>query len=116
MARDLILIGSIPIHVECIDGWWLVWSANDWLREPNGSVSYRNFDQIVHFPEAGREACRSEILLRAFADTLITRGANDELTWIEDKNHRGMLPTSVLDRVMQKNVGRTVVFTSREEP
>jgi hypothetical protein len=67
LMRDLILTSAVPASVDCLEGWWIVSSKRDWLVQPDGLVSLWNFSHIVHFPEAGREACRSEILLKAFA-------------------------------------------------
>ena len=111
LVRDLILMRSLPFDVDYIDKWWIISSEKDWLLAPDGSVTFRNFKHIVHFPEAGREACHSEILLSAFADAVVTRRANDELTWIAGDHERNMLPKEVLERLMQEGGGRTIAFT-----
>lgn len=111
LVRDLILTESLPLSVDCIDEWWVVSSEKDWLLIPSGSVTFRSFKHIVHFPEAGREACHSEILLSAFADAVVTRGANDKLTWITGGHERRILPKEVLKRLMLERRGRTVAFT-----
>jgi hypothetical protein len=111
LVRDLILTGSVPFGVDYIDGWWVVSSEKDWLLLPSGSITLRSFKHIVHFPEAGREACHSEILLSAFADAVVTQGANDKLTWITGDHERRILPKEVLKKLMQEGRGRTVAFT-----
>ena|SRR5258706_10571055 len=108
LVRDLILVGSIPLQVDCIDGWWLVSSGKDWLLSPGGGVTLRSFRHIVHFPEAGREACHSEILLSAFADVVVTRGENGEVTWISGDQERWISPKEILGQLMRD--GRTVAF------
>ena len=50
LVRDLILTGSLPLSVDCIDEWWV---EKDWLLIPSGTVTFRSFKHIVHFPEAG---------------------------------------------------------------
>ena len=108
LVRDLILTGSLPLSVDCIDEWWV---EKDWLLIPSGTVTFRSFKHIVHFPEAGREACHSGILLSAFADAVVTRGANDRLTWITGGHERRILPKEVLKRLTPEGRGRTVAFT-----
>src|SRR5262245_39674847 len=111
LVRDLILLESLPVHVHHIDGWWLVASARDWLLDPDGSISLRHFTDIVHFPEAGRAACHNEILLTAFADAVVTRGAREELTWISGDGNQWALPPSVLEHFSEDNPGRVVAFS-----
>jgi hypothetical protein len=74
LTRDLIVMNAVPLRVHHIDTWWVISSAKDWLVQPDGSVSLRNFTQIIPFPDAGREACHSEIFLTAFADAVATGG------------------------------------------
>ena len=111
LVRDLILTGSLPLGVDYLDEWWVVSSEKDWLLIPSGSITLRSFRHIVHFPEAGREACHSEILLSAFADAVVTRGENDKLTWITGDRERRILPKEVLKKLMQDGRGRTIAFT-----
>jgi hypothetical protein len=114
IVSDLVIQRSLPFSVDHVDEWWLISSAKDWLLGPDGSVSLQNFKRIVHFPEAGREACHSEIMLTAFADAVITRGANDELTWISGDQGLFTVPATILD-LMRCNPGRTVAFVSGGE-
>src|ERR1700722_2322714 len=109
LARDLIFMDSLPLHVRRVDAWWVVSSAKDWLVQSDGSVSLRNFQQIMPFPAAGREACHSEILLTAFADAVVTRGANDEMTWIAGDQHEYGLPADALE-LMRRTTGRAERF------
>jgi hypothetical protein len=111
LVRDLILLESLPAHIHHIDGWWLVASAKDWLLDPNGSISFRHFMDIVHFPEAGRDACHSEILLTAFADAVVTRRAREELVWISGDRSKRALPPRVLEYLSEENPGRVVAFS-----
>jgi hypothetical protein len=114
LARDLILMDSLPFQIDQADGWWLVSSAKDWLLQPDGTVSLRNFRQIVHFPEAGREACHTEVVLTAFADAVVTSGRDGDLTWITGEADQWTLPAKVLE-CLRDNSGRVVAFTSRDD-
>lgn len=108
LVRDLLLAGSMPFRVDCVDGWWLVSSDKDWLFTQGGAATLQSFKQIVHFPEAGREACHSEILLSAFADAVVTQGGGGELIWIIGDQERWILPKQILGHLARS--GRSVVF------
>jgi hypothetical protein len=110
LVHDLCLVGAAPIAVEEYEGWWLVSSYKDWLLQEDGSVSLWNFSHIAHFPQAGREACHSEILLTAFADVVITRGGADEMTWIVGDPRYSRLPTKLAERISRLVSGRCIVF------
>jgi hypothetical protein len=110
LVRDLILTGSLPFGVDYVDEWWVVSSDKDWLLIPSGSIILRSFKHIVHFPEAGREACHSEILLSAFAEAVVTRGADEKLTWITGDQNQRILPGEVLEKLMREGRGRKVAF------
>jgi hypothetical protein len=111
LVRDLTVTGSLPLGVDYVEGWWVVSSEKDWLLIPSGSITLRSFEHIVHFPEAGREASHSEILLSAFANAVVTRGSNEKLTWITGDQERWTLPKEVLKKLMQEGRGRAVAFT-----
>ena len=49
--------------------WWTIWSAQDWL--PAGNVR-RAFERIIRFPQGGPNGIRPEILLSAFASSVVT--------------------------------------------
>lgn len=108
LVRDLTLVRSVPFVVDCIDEWWLISSARDWLEE--GSISLRSFKHIVHFPEAGREACHSEILLTAFAKAVVTRGSDRELVWITGDEFQRRLPENIERQLLQNDTGRSIAF------
>lgn len=110
LVRDLILTGSLPFEVDYIAEWWVVSSEKDWLPISSEPATLRSFKRIVHFPEAGREACHSEILLSAFADAVVTQAKRDKLTWIVG-DHQRTLPKEVLKKLMQEGRGRAVAFT-----
>ena len=81
------------------------------MLEPDGSVSFSNFSHTAHFPEGGREACHSEILLSAFSNAVVTKGADDELTWVVGSPDLWMPPANALERI-QNNSGRAIAFTA----
>jgi len=115
LIHDLLLVDSLPIQVRRVDAWWVVSSGKDWLVQSDGSVSLENFRRVVRFPTAGLEACHLEILLTAFADAVVTRGASDELTWISGDQQRYTLPVQVVE-IMRDTTGRVVAFLSTSEP
>jgi hypothetical protein len=115
MVRDLILIGAVPVRVDYIDGWWSISAERDWLVQTDGAPSLWNFYNIVHFPQVGREACRSEILLTAFADVLVTRGAEGELIWISGDKNQWRLPEEINDSLSRPQIGRIVLFKRDED-
>jgi hypothetical protein len=102
LVRNLVLTKSLPLRVDLIDGWWTGSSEIDWLVETDGCITFRSFTYVVHFPLAGREACRSEILLTAFADAVVTRGEDAELEWFAGDAVRWTLPDRVED--MLRNI------------
>lgn len=116
MVRDLVLLKALPIHVDCVDGWWVVASAKDWLLGPDGSALLDNFRHIVHFPEAGREACHSEILVTAFAGSAVTQGIDKVLTWVTGDRDQRILPAHMLQQITRDYPGRVVAFTLSQEP
>lgn len=115
LVDDLILTDVLPVDVDHIDDWWIVSAATDWLIQSEGSVSLWNFTHIVHFPQKGREACRSEILLTAYAEAVITAGRTSELAWIVGNPDRSTLPARILERLSKQTVGRLVAFQMADE-
>jgi hypothetical protein len=110
LARDLIVTGFAPISVDSSGGWWFVSSAKDWLIDSTGSVTMWNFSHIVHLPEAGREACRSEIFLTAFADAVVTRGGTEDIIWIVGDPDRWPLPEEFAEHFSRPVPGRSIAF------
>ena|SRR5262249_22821525 len=110
VVRDLAITKSVPFSVDYIDGWWLVSSARDWLLAPSGAVSLRSFKHVVHFPEAGEDACHSEILLTAYASAVVTRGSDRELIWISGDENQLRMPEAIHRQLMQNDRGRSVAF------
>jgi hypothetical protein len=110
LVSDLIITGYVPLSVDYVDGWSIVSSEKDWLVQPDGSVSLWNFHHVVHFPQVGREACRSEILLTAFADAVVTAYGQDAATWIVGSPDEYPFTLSVQERFRPHEYGRTVAI------
>jgi hypothetical protein len=72
LVFDAILLGVSEIKVHALDGWHLILSTEAWFLRALGSFSVDSlFERIIPFPQAGANACRSEILVGAFADQII---------------------------------------------
>lgn len=69
---DALILGAADIRVLTADKWFLVASSIPWFLQSLGSLQIDSlFERIVPLPEAGANACRSEILLGAFASDII---------------------------------------------
>jgi hypothetical protein len=106
MLSDLIWSGARPAHVNGLDQWWEVSSAMDWLATQDG-IGIDAFARIVPLPVAGPNSHRSEILLAAFADAVVTSGS-DGINWIKGDGSSISLPSD-LD-LNETNGGRIVLF------
>jgi hypothetical protein len=114
LVRDLVIVRALPIHIDLIAEWWLISSQKDWLLQPDGSESLENFRHIVRFPEAGREACHSEILLTAFAEIALTWRAGGEMIWITDNDRAQWKFSEDFLRRAHTGPGRVIVFQTRD--
>lgn len=71
LVADALVLTDGPVTVERRNGWWIVGCESDWMtRQASGSVADL-FHKIVPFPEAGPNSLHCEILLTAFADTVV---------------------------------------------
>ena len=108
LLHDLVFLGALPVRADRIDSWWLVGSQQDWLRSSDGVISKRPFHAIVAFPAAGPNTHRAEAMLTAFADAVVTCGA-DGLEWIvRGKAHED--PPAVWLSESREYQGRFVAF------
>ena len=57
----------------------MIGSDIDWLGNHPDHAARELFFRIVAFPEAGANAMRAEILLMAFAQDVITKGADGQV-------------------------------------
>jgi hypothetical protein len=108
LMHDLILLDALPSRVERIGAWWLVSSERDWLASEHGGISTKPFFHIVAFPPAGDNSHRSEVLLTAFANAVLTCG-NDGLTWIRGDPEE-YLPDGLRIAFSRIGHGRIVAF------
>jgi hypothetical protein len=72
LARDILLLGSTTVEVRKIEKFWVISSQEDWLLDSNGNVSFEPFYKIIHFPAAGQNAMRNEVLAFALSQVLAT--------------------------------------------
>jgi hypothetical protein len=114
MLFDLVLLGALPAHVDRLGQWWEISAGKDWLAAPDGK-GIDVFVTIVPFPMAGPNSHRSEILLTAFADAVVTSGS-DGVHWI--KGDPSMTPQPQVRGPNNPGSGRLVAFrvgdTARE--
>ena len=76
LTADALLLGASRTLVVHTDQWWAVAADVDWLA---GAVVSADalFGRIVPFPQAGVNSMRSEVLLTAFADDVVTWSEGD---------------------------------------
>jgi len=102
-------LDALPARVERIDAWWWLAAAKDWLASADGIPSMAPFFNIIPFPAAGQNYFRSEVLLTAFADAVVTRGADGE-TWISGDRERWPLADQLQSALASATDGRIVAF------
>lgn len=71
LAGEAIRAGAADVRISRRDGWLLVDSDVDWLRDVEDVV----FDRIVPFPGAGPNSMFAEVLLVAFCEGVATASA-----------------------------------------
>ena len=79
IVGEVLLLGG---HEACAirdDAWWVIGSNVDWLGNHPDYSAKELFFRIVAFPEAGANSMRAEILLMAFAQDVITKGAEGQV-------------------------------------
>ena len=109
LVRDLVFLDALPAQVENYGDWWVVSSAKDWLVCSSGRLSFEPFFRIVPIPEAGHACFRTEILLTAFADCVITFGSEGP-TWVVGEEHRDALPTQLSSHPSIADSRRSVAY------
>ncbi len=79
LAGDALTLGATRTLVVHHDDWWLVAADFDWIKSP--AISIRElFNRVIPFPEAGVNSMRSEVLVSAFADDVVTsNGGSSEV-------------------------------------
>ena len=82
LVGDALILGARRTLVVHDGEWWIVAADIDWLGS-SGMDLPRLFTSIVSFPEAGENSMRSEVLLGAFAEDIVT--------WTNDFQDRTLL-------------------------
>lgn len=106
VSEALILGGRETCIMRC-DAWWVIGSDVDWLSIHPEYAPKDLFFRLVAFPEAGANSIRAEVLLTAFAQQVITVGANVHMVV---KGH--VAPTEEVWQIMASHSGwkRMVAF------
>jgi hypothetical protein len=112
LVRDLIWLDALPASVERFEDWWLIATDCDWLALNNDSVSMKPFFEIVNFPIVGQFGMRTEILINALAEAVVTWGSDGE-TWISDRGSASPVPAAVSARVSELGTGRLLAYKYR---
>jgi hypothetical protein len=102
----IIVVISLPAKVSKYGPWWIVSSEDDWLVKSGHAHVDVAFSRIVPLPGLVNSH-RSEILLSAFADAVVTFGT-DGIRWVSGDSNRFALPEDV--ELAHPRGGRTIVF------
>lgn len=91
-------------------GRWAIFSSDsDWLGELLQKFSMKDiFNRVLPFPSAGRNSCRPEIFLTAYANVVVT-SSNGEVSWI--KGTEEMAPEPIKKELNDIKFGRVVAFS-----
>jgi hypothetical protein len=108
LLTDLIYHKSLPSKVDVIDQWWVISSAKDWLRKGQ-AASFEPFFRLIAFPERGQNFHRSEVLITAFCETVIT--ADRDGVQVITGRDRSALPEQVQIDPAWRETGRLVAFS-----
>jgi hypothetical protein len=108
LMHDLILLGALPARIDQIEGWWVIFADKDWLAA-DGVFSTRPFFHIIAFPVAGDNSYRTEVLLTAFADAVVTCGV-EGCTWISGDAERWPLPDRLKTEISTIGRRRLIAF------
>lgn len=76
LVGDAVLLTGAPATACKGPGaWWIVGCEVDWLAQGEfAATPLETFRRLLPFPEAGVNSMRSEVLLSAFAEAVITVG------------------------------------------
>jgi hypothetical protein len=110
LAENVIYLGVLPVYVHHFDGWWTVSSEKDWLLGTDGSVSYAAFSNFLPDPAKRANSLRSEVVIAALADAVVTCG-RDGTKWITGDPRQRSLPSGLSDRMAAIDKGRVVSFS-----
>ncbi len=104
-----IWLTEIYFERKIIGKWAVFHSEIDWLIELLQKFSIQEiFNRVLPFMRAGRNGCRPEIFLTAYADVVAT-GSQGEVVWI--KGTEEMAPEHIKKKLLDKKSGRVVAFS-----
>jgi hypothetical protein len=109
LVQDIASLGALPVRVARDGAWWLVSAGADWLRSPSGVIATDPFFRIIPCPQWGRYAFRTEVLLTAFAEAVVT-AADARMTWIAGGDRAAQLPEAFRMAMETPGPGRHVAF------
>src|SRR2546423_2717418 len=72
VADDALTLGASRVELLHHQDWWIIAANADWMALPKSCGVRELFDRVVPFPESGVNSMRSEVLLSAFADEVLT--------------------------------------------
>ncbi|HEY7116786.1 MAG TPA: hypothetical protein VH475_09380 [Tepidisphaeraceae bacterium] len=72
LAGDALALGATRTLAVHHHDWWAVAADTDWLVAIPQVAPRELFQRIVPFPQAGANSMRSEVLIAAFADDVVT--------------------------------------------
>jgi hypothetical protein len=110
LAGDALLLGAGKTLVVHDDRWWAVAADVDWLStSASGLPLAELFARIIPLPEAGVNSMRSEVLIGAFAEQIVTWGENDPKRVMKGSEvESGRLASSVADSIWKRVVAFAV--------
>jgi hypothetical protein len=116
LVHDIAARASPPVGVSRDGPWWLVSAAGDWVKSPSSeATSLLPFHRIVSRPDWGLYAFRSEILLTAFADAVVTV-ADGRWTCIAGELDRSSVPSDLRRPMETAGPGRHVAVRPTTRP
>lgn len=114
IVKDFLLLGAMPVDVENVDGWWIVYAGQDKMIGPDGKLSLDHFNDLRHYPGAGINSCKIGPVVAALCDAVVTTGL-DGTTWITGKGSEWDIPVQLQQVRPGFENGRSIAFTIRDE-
>jgi|EndMetStandDraft_6_1072998.scaffolds.fasta_scaffold36733_3 hypothetical protein len=108
LVEDLTLLNADPLWVKQSGFWYAVAAHKDWLMSVNGVVSLEPFHRLMSLPSGGRLYDRTEVILTALANAVVTIG-RDGTTWISGDPDHWKLPKD-FDLSFPSQEGRVIAF------
>lgn len=103
IVEEALLCGSPDIDVRRIGNWVVVSSSSDWLSEGGHDVSAKAFARVQSYKEGDDDSMRPEVLLAAFARTVVTYADGTPTEIVADETGKESPPPGV------ETFGRRVV-------